>query len=181
MERFLVAKKSDYEALKSRLEKVSPGKGNWETYYRDPTTGEEWREFYPDSDRWWSYPPCLMKLPRPSDDELIEIACTIEDDDEAAVASLLAAQNPEVLGKFMERLERMSKGADRWVCERVGRIIRCASLEWTMNRRPTHGKPYTEVEADHKHFQQIAERARQLREAAEKAVGHKFEKDLSSQ
>ena len=179
-ERLLVAKRSDYQALKDRLEKVGDSsKGGWEIYYRDPTTGEEWCDFYPSGNRWWEGPPCLMKLPKPSNDMLIEIACSTEHAEEAAAASLMVAKNPEALDKLMERLEEMGKDADRETHERVGLIIRWASLEWRMNRRPAHGKSYTEVEADYKHFQQVAERARRLREAAENVVGHKFEKDIS--
>ncbi len=97
-ERFLVAKSSDYNALKACLKKAgSSTKGGWETYYRDPETGEEWCDFYPAGDRWWEGQPCLMKLPKPSNDELIETACSTEYAEEAAAASLIVAKDPEAL------------------------------------------------------------------------------------
>jgi len=170
--RRLIARRGDYESLRSRFEEVGTDASGWETYYRDPETGEKWCDAF----LLWDY-PCLVRLPLPSSDELISIALGTTFTDEAVAAAVMLAKESEAAEEIMHRLEEKSQEADLRNWERIGLIIEWASLESRMNRRETRGKNYAEVKADHEHFLRIADRAHRLKAKAEQMTGHKFEKN----
>lgn len=154
------------KALPANLEKTRDDPSNWQVYYQDPITGDEWYSGV--YEEGWASTHYLVKLPGPSPEELVQTAVHTPHRDEALVASLPVKRYPEPLGALMDELERLSEGASPEGWERTEDVIKWASLVSEVNRREILGESADLVESDYQHFLDIAQRARRLQETAER-------------
>ena len=147
----------------------------WTTEYLDTVNQERWRQVYVETDYHGGGHPVLMKLPEPSQSELITIALKSHIKDEVATAAALLNYNERDLGfsfreELIKHLEDHTRGSgfawtemERW---RIPMIIQECDLADGVNRRPIVGKKDDEIETDFRYFQDIAGRALKLINAA---------------
>ena len=150
---------------------------HWTKEYTDPTSQEKWLLILVETDYHGGRHPILIKLPEPSQAELISIALHSSSKDEVATAAALLNYNERDLGfGFREELiklleERTIQPGFRWTEMkrwRIPTIIQECDLSDGVNRHPIMGKLDSEIDADYQYFQDIATRARTLINSATK-------------
>ena len=150
----------------------------WTKEFTDPASQEKWLQIMVETDYHGGGHPILMKLPEPNQSELISIALNSNSKDEIATAAALLNYNERDLGfgfreELIKLLEEHTSRADfnwteleRW---RIPTIIQECDLADGVNRRPIVGKMNSEIEADYRYFQAIANRAKTLINSATRA------------
>lgn len=164
--------------LTQAMELSSENAEEWSKVFVDRVSQNKWLQIMVETDYHGGGHPILMKLPEPSQAELISIALTSNSKDEVATAASLLNYNERDLRlafrkELMDFLEEHTRQTDfKWTKLeqwRIPTIIEECDLADGVNRRPIIGKKDSEIEGDFRYFQAIAERAKRLIRAAKGA------------
>jgi hypothetical protein len=155
-----VLKREDQEEILQRLTLTEVTDDGWTRKYRHPLTGEIWSLYYVYGELQGGGFPVLRKEPLPErlSDRLSTAFASGREDDVVGLAWDLSSEHE----KWSEVLDWLEAKRGSLSTEAVASFIRCLSVLMPINRRPTLGKHYVEVVADHNHFLGLAERARRL-------------------
>ena len=163
---------SDNKGINSFTTKLTiVGSTEWTTTYFDESSGEFWLQYVHEMQGDGTLTTHLMSLsPRPTLEELIEIALNSSIDDEvSAAASRLYKDEQEENVEYRENLiarlleiEAQPLAADEK--DRIKLIIEKASLLHAINIRPIVGKYYKEIMEDAASFNLTSRKAAELLE-----------------
>jgi hypothetical protein len=144
-----------------KLRQVGESDG-WTTRFIDPSTGQRWTHTYLGSENHGGGLPVLVSDPMPSAGDLVKIASTSNDDAEIAASTWLLTEIDKE-GNYREQLVRAAEAAASGGDQpRAALLVGWGALTRDANLRSTIGKDPAEVTADHKHFQDLAARAKAL-------------------
>jgi hypothetical protein len=149
-----------------RFTKVSTLDSGWSTEYVDSATGRHWLKYVVD-DRGF-FENMMLISPKPTTDELIEIAFTSPYPDEVSAAATRLnleeqADKKEFRQKLIERLTRIDiSRLDKTEVERIKTIIQGAQLTDRINKRDIMGKHFSEIQKDAAFFNTTADKAQQI-------------------
>jgi hypothetical protein len=140
----------------------------WTKYFKDDNN-EEWCEFYIETEYHGGGQPVLMKLPEPSQNELINRAIASSDPTEIAICAALLNYNERDRDKpfrelLIEQLENFVSNSNiKWTtetAEKIKLIINDSNLYDETNLRPIEGKSIQEITNDYSFFKNISKRAK---------------------
>ncbi|WP_271009085.1 hypothetical protein [Paucibacter sp. B51] len=166
-------------AARSRIAELLPRlhlvqKADWSADYLDQATGERWIR-YPLWDYHGPGPDCLRRGD-PDLGEILECIGSSHDDAEVAAAAFhLVNEHParkENYAPLVDYLEGLVQGRPsvRQLRNAALAIIWSAANQ-PFNSRDPSGKSIEQVDADYRHFVEIAARARAVKARAEEELG----------
>jgi hypothetical protein len=134
----------------------------WTKTYLDPTTGDQWLQYYVDGELHGGGYPILARIPLPDTMQLIEIAIATDTDDElfGVCRTLIEKEKTNKTNFRIHLIERLEKLDDK---KKVKRIIELTNLDSGLNRHPILGKTVHQINEDANYFQNIAKRADNLK------------------
>ena len=157
----IIARQGQVAEMLPKLRQVGKSDG-WTTRFIDPSTGQRWTQMSLGAEHHGGGTPILLPDPMPSVRDLILIASTSNDAAEIAASAWLLTEIDRE-GSYREHLVRAAEAAaTAGSQEHAALLVGWGRLQNTANLRPTIGKDPAEVSADHKHFQDIATRAKAL-------------------
>jgi hypothetical protein len=148
------------------LKLIESSNHGWTEKYIDKD-GKQWLKYMVDRDTGRYY-NVINISPRPTTDEMIEIAFTSEDHDEieGATHRLLFEEEEEMKDfrpRLVERLQSIDiAGLSNTEKERIRMIILNTHLIDKQNKREVVGKNITEVQADSDYFTNVGQFAEKL-------------------
>ncbi len=149
-----------------RLTKVSSLDGGWSTEYVDRETGQHWLKYVVD-DRGF-FENLMLISPKPTTDELIDIAFSSPNPDEVSAAATRLnfeeqVDKKEFRQKLMDRLNRLDiSHLDKAERERLKTIIQASQLADRVNKRDIVGKHFSEIQKDAAFFNSTADKAQEI-------------------
>lgn len=156
----------------------------WTKYYRDDNN-EEWCEFYIETEYYGGGHPVLIKLPEPSQSELINLAIESSDPEKIATCAALLNYNERDLNLpfrelLIEQLEILVSNTNfKWTsetAEKIKLIIYDSNLYDDTNLRPIDGKSIQEITNDYSYFKNISNRAKDILNTANHKKSSKTKK-----
>ena len=157
----IIAQQRQVAEIVPKLRQLGNSDG-WTTRFIDPSTGQRWTHTYLGADYHGGGMPILVPDPMPSVRDLILIACTSNEPAEIAASAWLLTETDKE-GNYREHLVRAAEAAANGGNQKhAALLVGWGRLTDASNLRPTLGKDSAEVSADHKHFQDIAARAKAL-------------------
>lgn len=150
-----------------RLTLLETSNYGWTEKYLDPSTGQHWLKYMIDRDNG-RYFNLMLLTPKPTTDEMIDIAFTSSDNDEVegAVHRLFIDEEDEKIDFRSPLIERLKKidisQLDAQGKKRIKIIILNGRLTDRTNRREVIGKHYSEIQKDVEFFNDIANKAEQI-------------------
>lgn len=149
-----------------RLTKVKTLDGGWASEYVDNETGQHWLKYVVD-DRGF-FENMMVKSPKPTTEELIDIAFTSQHPDEVSAAAFrlnLEEQidKTEFRQKLIDRLNCLdTSNLDKAGKARIKTIIQASQLTDRMNKRDIVGKQLSEIQNDAVFFNYVADKAQEI-------------------
>ena len=150
----------------ARLTKVSTLDGGWSTEYIDEETGKHWLKYVID-DRGF-FENLMLISPKPTTDELIDIAFSSPNPDEVSAAATRLnfeeqVDKKEFRQKLIDRLNRLDiSHLDKAEQERIKAIIQASQLTDRVNKRDIVGKHFSEIQTDAVFFNSTADKAQEI-------------------
>lgn len=163
-----------------RLYLISSTNDGWTEYYKDDK-GEEWCKFYIETEYHGGGQPVLIKLPEPTQSELIKSALESNNPTEIATCAALLYYNERdqdlpFRESLIEQLEKfVSDDNFRWTsetAEKVKLIIYDSNLYCDTNLRPINGKSIDEISEDYSFFKSISNRAKEILNTSNTYLGN---------
>lgn len=154
------------EQFKERLTKVNSLDGGWSTEYVDNKTGQHWLKYVVD-DRGF-FENIMLISPKPTTDELIDIAFSSPYPDEVSAAATRLnieeqADKKEFRGKLIDRLSRFDiSQLDKAERDRIKTIIQASQLTDRVNKRDIVGKHFSEIQKDAAFFNSTVDKAQEI-------------------
>jgi hypothetical protein len=139
----------------------------WTEKYLDPGTGKHWLKYMIDRDNG-RYFNLMLLTPKPTTDEMIDIAFTSSDYDEieGAVHRLFIDEEDEKIDFRPAVIERLKKTdisqLDSEGKKKIKAIILNGHLMDKTNKREVVGKHFSEIQEDVNFFKDVAENAKQI-------------------
>jgi hypothetical protein len=139
----------------------------WTEKYLDPSTGQHWLKYMVDRDTG-RYFNLMILTPKPTTQEMIDIAFTSSDNDEVegAVHRLYAEEEEEKIDfrpAFFERLKNIDLSQlNAEEKKNIKSIIYNGHLTDRTNKREVIGKHFSEIQKDVEFFNQVADKAEQI-------------------
>ena len=165
-DRKLFGSKKEIEGFAERLKKIRTLDGGWSTEYVDIETGKHWIEYLVD-DR--AFLENLMLIsPKPTTDELIDIAFMSHYPDEvSAAATRLTIEERNDKIEFRQKLlTRLSQidllKLDQQEKERIKIIIFASQLIDGGNKREIVGKNIVDIQSDASFFEATSKKAKEI-------------------
>ncbi len=144
-----------------KLRELGKSEG-WTTRFIDPSSGQRWSRVYLGNDYHGGGLSILVPDPMPSVSDLVHLAANSDEAAEIAASAWLLAEIDKE-GGYREQLASVAEAAaKKGDQERAALLVGWGRLNDTTNLRSTLGKSPAHVTADHKHFQDIATRAKAL-------------------
>lgn len=177
-ENFITNRKSIEKFSNEMTQVESDG---WETKYIDKRDNSTWKKIQLDSEYHGGGSPMLYKLPKPNQSNLIKTLIASTDIDQiSAISSLLkysefdkSDTHNEYCEELITELEKLVFAENfewnKFQQKRMSAIINNSNLNLTHNRRESLGVTYSKVESDHQYYKDIAERAENLLNIANKS------------
>jgi hypothetical protein len=139
----------------------------WTEKYLDPTTGQHWLKYMIDRDNG-RYFNLMLLTPKPTTEEMIDIAFTSPDNDEVegAVHRLFIDEEDEKKDFRPALIERLKSinisqlNADEK--KNIKSIIFNGHLTDRTNKREVIGKQFSEIQKDVEFFNGVADKAEQI-------------------
>jgi hypothetical protein len=139
----------------------------WTEKYLNPSTGQHWLKYMIDRDNG-RYFNLMLLNPKPTTEEMIDIAFTSSDNDEVegAVHRLFIEEEDEKIDfrtAFIERLKKIDiSQLDAEEKKNIKTIIFNGHLTDRTNRRDVIGKHFSEIQKDIEFFNEVADKAEQI-------------------
>jgi len=139
----------------------------WTEKYLDPSTGKHWLKYMIDRDNG-RYFNLMLLTPKPTTDEMIDIAFTSSDYDEVegAVHRLFIDEEDEKIDFRPAVIERLKKidisQLDNEGKKKIKAIILNGHLTDKTNKREIVGKHFSEIQKDVDFYKDVAENAEQI-------------------
>jgi hypothetical protein len=139
----------------------------WTEKYLDPKTGNHWLKYMIDRDTGRYYNLMLIS-PKPTTEEMIEIAFSSPDHDEieGATHRLFIDEEDEKIDFRSAVIDRLSQiaitGLGTQERKRIKTIILNCQLINRTNKREVVGKHFTEIQKDVLFFNNVADKAEQI-------------------
>jgi hypothetical protein len=169
VDRFFIFDQSEYNRFKAQLVEKGSNQSTFETYYYDPVSGSDWLS-YPRSERFgWQL--CLMRLPEPDYQTLLDLSLNSRYEDEALAASYKLAEHIDLFHELIESLENAFGPENKEILRRIEVVLKTCTLTSPTNRQEVVGKTYLQVEKDAKYFRDISLRAKWLLNKVENILG----------
>lgn len=149
-----------------RLTKVNILDGGWSTEYVDTETEQHWLKYVVD-DRGL-FENMMLVSPKPTTDELIDIAFTSPYPDEVSAAATRLKIEEQVYykefrEKLLDRLNRLEiSSIEKAEQERIKTIILASQLIDRVNKRDIVGKHFSEIHEDTAFFNSTANKAHEI-------------------
>ena len=128
----------------------------------DPESGSQWEKYLFELDDEDAIG--LRKYPYPTFEETIRIALTTEFVDEIDGASAFIYEHDKDGSAKELLIQEIEKDVQSINPERFNIIYWRAELFDSTNKRPIIGKHYSDVDRDHQHFIELAERVEKLKQ-----------------
>jgi hypothetical protein len=154
------------EDFSERLTKVRPLDGGWTIEFVDTETGQHWLKYVVD-DRGF-FENMMLISPKPTTDELIDIAFTSPNPDEVSAAAIRLnfeeqTEKKEFRQNLIDRLNCLDiLQLDEAEKERLKTIIQASQLIDRVNKRDIIGKHFSKIHKDAAFFNEIADRAQEI-------------------
>ncbi len=151
----------------SVIEVVDDG---WTTIYQDEQLNQ-WRKFYIETEYHGGSQPVLLKLPEPTQEEIVECALNSSNENEIATLSALLFYNERDKGLdfrdlLITKLEKYISAPQFSSTEenqtKIKSIIYESSLYDETNLRPIDGKSIQQISEDHAYYKSLSTRAKQI-------------------
>ena len=149
-----------------RLTKVNTLDGGWSTEYVDNETGRHWLKYVVDERGFCEN--MMVISPKPTTDELIDIAFTSPNPDEVSAAATRLNLEEQVDKKefrqiLIDKLNHLDiLQLDKAEKERIKTIIQASQLTDRVNKRDIMGKHFSEIQKDAAFFNSTADKAQEI-------------------
>lgn len=149
-----------------RLTKVHSLDGGWTTEYVDSETGQQWLKYVVDERGFFEN--LILISPKPTTDELIDIAFSSPYPDEVSAAATRLnieeqADKKEFREKLLDRLKQLDiLNLDKAGKDRIKTIIQASQLTDGVNKREILGKHFSDIQQDAAFFTTAADRAKEI-------------------
>jgi hypothetical protein len=152
--------------FEERLTKVGSFDGGWSTEYVENETERRWLKYVVDERGFFEN--LMLISPKPTTDELIDIAFSSPYPDEVSAAATRLnleeqADKKEFRQKLIDRLNHLDiSQLDKVGKERIKTIIQASQLTDRVNKRDIMGKHFFEIQKDAAFFNATADRAQEI-------------------
>jgi hypothetical protein len=137
---------------------------NWVKNYSGKFNNEKWLSYYVNSSQHGGGTKILIRLPKATTEELLNIVINSECENEVETGCLILVDNEEIR-KTEFRLELIQKLEKKTDQKRLKTIIDKTNLTSKVNRREIIGKSLNQVSEDENYFKNISERAKKINTA----------------
>jgi immunity protein 27 of polymorphic toxin system len=174
MHQFFICNQDEVDSKLATLTKTGTSDDGWTDYYIDKNSNEEWLLTRYNSECHGGGVPVLKRLPKPTIEQLIDIALTSPDKNDIIGASLELSEREkyhkdDFRNKLIERLLMVDTSRlTEFEKERLKIIVYESDLYDSTNRRDIVGKHFTEIENDADYYRTISQKAKGILNDIEK-------------